>query len=113
MKQLKEKAMIPQEVIAKFNPALQESVSAVNLPEVQEMIRRLGQYGLAVALPHMHEDGRMVPLPDDMYSYESKLQVSFRRRADSKDEPSLPVMWQCSGKVNSVAHCSAECGVCC
>ena len=105
--------MITEEMVNRFNPELQESVRAINLPEVQDMIKRLGRYGLAVALPHMHENGKMVPLPDDTYSYESKLQVSFRKRGDVKAEPSLPVMWQCGTEINSVAGCSAECGVCC
>lgn len=110
---IEEKTMIAEEVIQKFSPELQESVRAVNLPDVQDMIRRLGQYGLSVALPHMHENGRMVPLPDDTYSYESKLQVSFRKRADVKTEPSLPVAWRCGKEISSVAHCSNECGSCC
>ena len=104
--------MVAEEVIARFSPELQDAVRAVNLPEIQEIIKKLGGYGLAVALPHMHENGRMVPLPEDTYSYESKLQVSFRKRADEKIEPSLPVMWQCGKDVNSIAHCSSECGVC-
>ena len=106
--------MVTEEMIKRFdNPELQESVRAVNLPEVQEIIKRLGRYGLAVALPHMHENGRMVPLPDDTYSYESKLQVSFRKIGDEKAEGSVPVMWQCGKEVTSVARCSQECGQCC
>lgn len=106
--------MVTEEMIKRFdNPELQESVRAINLPEVQEIIKKLGKYGLAVALPHMHVNGRMVPLPDDTYAYESKLQISFRKRGDEKDEVSVPVMWQCGKELTSVAYCSQECGVCC
>jgi len=105
--------LVAEEVIELFSPELQEAVRAVNLPDVQDMIKKLGKYGLAVALPHMHENGRMVSLPSDTYSYESKLQVTFRKRGDVKVEASLPVMWRCGSEVGSAAYCSAECGRCC
>lgn len=105
--------LIPEETISLFSPELQDSVRAINLPDVQDMLKRLGRYGLGVALPHMHEGGRMVPLPEDTYSYESKLQVTFRKRGDSKDEPSLPVMWRCGTEVGATAYCASECGGCC
>lgn len=105
--------MVSEEMVNRFVPELQDSARAVNLPEVQDMIKRLGRYGLAVALPHMHKDGKMIPLPDDTISFESKLQVSFRQVGDEEAESALPVMWQCGTEVNSVARCSANCGGCC
>ena len=108
-----EASLVSEDTIGSFSPELRDAVRAINLPEVQDMIKRLGQYGLAVSLPHMHENGRMVPLPEDTYAYESKLQVSFRKRGDKKDEPALPVMWRCGNEVGSSAYCSAECGGCC
>lgn len=106
--------MIAEEIIERFeSPVLQEAARAVNLPEVQDMIKKLGEYGLAVALPHMHVNGKMVPLPDDMCAYESKLQISFGKRDEVTDVPMVPVMWQCGKEIGSVASCVQNCGVCC
>lgn len=45
---------------------------AINEPEVQEAMKILSKYGLAVSMPHMHssDDGSLVPLPNDMVSFE-------------------------------------------
>ena len=105
--------LISEEVIASFNPELQEAVRAVNLPEVQDILEKLGKYGLGVALPHMHSEDGMVPLPENMVSSEDNLKVSFRKRDEPGDKSALPVMWRCGDEVNSVAYCGAECGGCC
>lgn len=106
--------MITEETIERFeHPALRESVRAVNLPEVQEMIRKLGQYGLAVALPHMHQEGKMVPLPEDMCAFEEKLKITFGKKDDESGVPMVPVMWQCGNEIDSVARCVQNCGGCC
>ena len=49
--------LVPEETIALFHPDLQRAVRAVNTEEIQEIMRQLGKYGLAVALPHMHTGG--------------------------------------------------------
>ncbi len=105
--------LVSEEVISSFHPELQDTVRAVNLPEVQKIMRTLGEYGLSVALPHMHTQEGMVPLPEDMISSEDNLKVSFRKRDESSLKPALPVMWRCGTEVNSVAYCGAECGGCC
>ncbi|MEQ1779372.1 MAG: hypothetical protein ABL863_12595 [Nitrosomonas sp.] len=105
--------LVSEEVISHFHPELQDAVRAVNLPEVQDILKKLGKYGLGVALPHMHNEEGMVPLPEEMVSSEDNLKVSFRRRDDVSAKPALPVMWRCGKEVNSVAFCGAECGGCC
>jgi len=44
-------------------------------------IRRVSEYGLAVALPHMHgEGGDLRPLPETKTIHESELRISFLNR---------------------------------
>jgi hypothetical protein len=105
--------LVPEDVIASFHPDLQASVRAVNTGEVQEILRQLGKYGLGVALPHMHTDEGMVPLPEDMMSSEDNLKVTFRKRNQKINSKALPVMWRRGEDISCVANCSAECGVCC
>ena len=105
--------LVSEDVIALFHPDLQHSVRAVNTPEVQEMLRQLGKFGLGVALPHMHTDEGMVPLPEGMIASEDNLKVTFRKRDEMTNSKALPVMWQRGEEISSVAYCNAECGVCC
>ena len=105
--------LVPEDTIAEFHPGLQASVRAVNSPEVQELMRQLGKYGLAVALPHMHTDEGMVPLPEDMIASENNLKVSFRKKDEPAKFPGLPVMWQRGEEISSIAMCRQECGRCC
>jgi len=47
-----------------MHPDIQRALDSVMRPEVQDLIRRVSEYGLAVALPHMHgEGGDLRPLP--------------------------------------------------
>ena len=105
--------LVNEDTIAKFHPDLQESVRAVNTAEVQELMRQLGRYGLGVALPHMHNEEGMVPLPEDMVASEDNLKVTFRKRDEPPKFDGVPVMWRRGEHIQSVAQCSQECGVCC
>lgn len=102
-------------IVSKVNNDIENSVNAINNFEVQEMIKKLSEYGLAVAVPHMHgEDGSFLPLPDEIVSFEDNLKVSFVRKEDLNSESIVPVMWRWDKKLHSIsvtAGCGLECRV--
>lgn len=96
-------------VLEEIHPVVQAAMDAVNLPEVQEMIRKLSAYGLAVAAPHFHgNDGTFLPLPSDRIILERRLQMTFPNSDDPSLEGSVPVMWRWNGELQTVASC-AQC----
>ena len=71
---------------------------AIDLPEVQEMLRRLSEFNLGIFMPHMHDEhtGEFHPLPDGVTKVESSLEVSFqltRQIARQTAGRFLPVGW--------------------
>ena len=57
-----------------IHPEILQGLKAVETEEVQEIIKMLAKYGLAVALPHSHGDnGNFLPIPDDYVVFESRL----------------------------------------
>lgn len=92
---------------------IRAAMDAANSPEVQEMIKKLAEYGLAVAVPHMHgQDGGFLPLPADVISLENGLKVEFVSQEEVDWESVLPVMWRWDEKAGSVvvaAGCGLEC----
>ena len=77
--------------------ALRTAQSAIHLPEVQEMLRKLSAYNLGIFMPHRHDDetGNFLPLPDNMMQVESGLEVSFQPTAGIAIQPDrfVPVGW--------------------
>lgn len=75
-------------------------------PEVQDLIKKLSEHGLAVCVPHMHrdEDGSFVPLPEDTVQSESDLKVSFVKRA-ALDQHDIPVAWRWNEGLEVVQSC--------
>jgi hypothetical protein len=53
---------------------------AIQLPEVQEMMRKLSAYHLGVYMPHMHDEktGVFQLLPEGVTQVEDNLRVSFQ-----------------------------------
>lgn len=102
--------MNTQENINKsIHPDIKRALNSIDLPEVQELIKRLSKYGLAVALPHAHaDDGSFLPLSDSKVSYESGLKISFVENDAPVLKSSIPVMWRWSGKTEAIASC-AQC----
>ena len=91
-------------------PVLRSAQAAVQLPEVQEMLRRLSGHGLGIFMPHMHDErtGDFLSLPDDVTQVEAGLEVSFRPAAEiaSQAERFLPVAWLWrAGGVSAAAAC--------
>ena len=78
-------------------PELRSAQAAVQLPEVQEMLRRLSSHGLGICMPHMHDDtsGDFLSLPDDVMQVEAGLEVSFQHAAEiaNQGDRFLPVAW--------------------
>ena len=78
-------------------PALKTAQAAMQLPEVQGMLRRLSAYQLGIFMPHQHDDGtgEFQSLPDEVMQVESGRAVSFQRMADiaTQAEPFLPMGW--------------------
>lgn len=92
---------------------LRKAQSAIDLPEVQEMIRRLGDYNLGVFMPHMHDErGAFLELPEDVVQIEEGLEVSFRPGAESAADPEryVPIGWAWRGDgPTAMAMCVMKC----
>ncbi|MEP7312497.1 MAG: hypothetical protein ABI859_07930 [Pseudomonadota bacterium] len=91
-------------------PGLRSSQAAVQLPEVQEMLRRLSGHGLGIFMPHMHDErtGDFLSLPDDVTQVEAGLEVSFRPAEEvaKQGDRFLPVAWLWrAGAVATAAAC--------
>ena len=83
-----------------------EAAEAIKRPEVQEMIRRLADYGLGVCVPHMHTEGtgEFAGLPHELVQSESQLQVSFVERS-LLTENDIPVAWRWYKELQVVETC--------
>ena len=58
-------------------PTLRTAQAAMQLPEVQDMLRRLSAFQLGIFMPHQHDEatGEFLPLPFDVMQVESGLAV--------------------------------------
>ena len=76
---------------------LQTAHAAIHLSEVQEMLRRLSEYGLGIFMPHMHDQqtGEFQPLDEQLMQVESGLEVSFHPATEISKHADryLPVAW--------------------
>ena len=91
-------------------PGLRSAQAAVQLPEVQEMLRRLSGHGLGIFMPHMHDKrtGDFLSLPDDVTQVEAGLEVSFQPAAEiaSQADRFQPVAWLWrAGAATTAAAC--------
>jgi len=88
---------VSQERVRGLPQSLQAAQAAIQLPEVQEMLRRLSAHHLGICMPHAHDDetGDFQALPDEVTQVESSLKVSFRPTQDIENEPErfFPVGW--------------------
>jgi hypothetical protein len=86
---------------------------AIELPEVQEMARRLSAYGLGVFMPHMHDSvGEMLPLPEGIVQVEGDdLRAEFlpaEQVIDTPEKQFVTVGWRWSAETKSMSgttHC--------
>jgi hypothetical protein len=76
---------------------LELAQAAIDLPEVQEMLRRLSDFKLGIFMPHMHDEhtGEFQPLSDEVTQVENGLEVSFRPSEEVANCTArfLPVGW--------------------
>lgn len=90
-------ATISQGISRGLPPALRTAQAAIHFPEVQDMLRRLSEYGLGICMPHMHDEqtGEFQPLAEALVQVESGLDVSFQPAADiaTHSDRFLPVAW--------------------
>ena len=91
-------------------PTLKTAQAAMQLPEVQYMLRRLSAHQLGIFMPHQHDDGtgEFQPLPDDQMQVESGRAVSFEsiEAIGRRNESFLPVGWVWrSGAMTVAAAC--------
>ena len=99
-----------EELIEALPEPLRKAQDSIKLPEVQEMVKKLSEYGLGVHMPHMHDsEGHFHPLPENTVSFENDLKVSFRNIEHPSTTRALPVGWRWSEKLQAVAYCD-ECG---
>ena len=93
---------------------LQIAQNAIDLPEVQEMLRKLSKYNLGIYMPHMHDDdtGEFRPLPTGFTQVEDALKVSFEpadQVADTVDRSYVPIGWFWVDGAHPMAVCTNRC----
>lgn len=91
------------------HPMVQRAERAIATPEVEEMMRRLAEYGLGVFMPHMHNEEGFAGLPLDTVQLEGDLKVRFVPRSDPLIRDAAPVGWVwdcCAAKVVSACYCT-------
>ena len=96
-----------------IDSGLATAARAIELPEVQELVKQLAAYGLGVSLPHMHDQaGNMVPLPEGVVQVEDDdLRASFvpaDQVVGTPDRQYLTVGWRWSEtekRASGTTHC--------
>ena len=91
-------ANVSQGSVLSLPQGLRAAQEAIQLPEVQEMLRRLAEFNLGIFMPHMHDEhtGEFHPLPDGVTQVESSLEVSFQQTRQIASQTAgrfLPVGW--------------------
>ena len=88
-------------------PTLKAAQAAMQMPEVQDMLRRLSTFKLGIFMPHQHDEvtGEFLPLHSDCIQVESGLAVSFQRPDEIANQAAsfLPVGWFWRAGASTVA----------
>lgn len=87
---------LSEQAAATLPKELRTAQQAIQLPEVQEMMRKLAVYNLGVFMPHMHDDaGRFQPSSEKYVQVEKGMRVSFAptEEIEKEEERYLPVGW--------------------
>ena len=88
-------------------PTLRAAQAAMQLPEVQDMLRRLSAFDLSLFMPHQTDEatGEFLPLHGDVMQVESGLAVSFPRLDEVANgaRSFLPVGWFWRAGASTVA----------
>jgi hypothetical protein len=85
--------------------------SAINLPEVQDIMRRLSAYNLGIYMPHMHDEktGAFRPLPAGMAQVEDNLRISFKSVDQLGRSNFVPVAWAWNDGPTPGGGCKSIC----
>ena len=90
-------ANVSRESVRGLPAALIVAQEAINLPEIEAMLRRLAEFELGIFMPHMHDEqsGDFQRLRDGLVQVESGLEVSFQplQGISSQKDRFLPVGW--------------------
>jgi hypothetical protein len=91
---------------------LAKAQRSINLPEVQDMLKRLASYNLGIYMPHIHDqEGAFQAMPDDVVQVEDDLTVSFKTEEELLQLPRMvPVAWKW---VENGPKIGATCGTWC
>ncbi|MGJ0507012.1 MAG: hypothetical protein ACR652_07695 [Methylocystis sp.] len=83
---------------------------AIELPEIQEMMRKLATYNLGIYMPHMHDEktGAFKVLPAGVTQVEDNLKISFQSE-DPQGRSYVPVAWLWRDGPTPGAKCAAIC----
>lgn len=102
----------PPNMIARLPAWAQTAQEAIDTQEVQDMIKRLGDFNLAVCMPHMHPEGpggtgrEMTELPPAVVQVERDLVNTFVPASEATDDDLLPVAWRWE---DGVVACAQTC----
>jgi hypothetical protein len=85
---------------------------AIQLPEVQEMMRKLSAYNLGVYMPHMHDakTGAFQLLPEGVTQVEDNMRISFQS-VDPPEHLYVPVAWIWRDGPTPGSKCKALCNL--
>lgn len=104
--------LTPEE-LGTLPPELRTAQEAIQLPEVQEMIRKLSAYNLGVFMPHEHDaSGRFQPGSAQRMQVEAGLRISFRPIDEvlAQRHRYVPVAWIWNANLPTPsAVCSQAC----
>lgn len=91
---------------------IQTAIEAVNLPEIQEMLKKLSKYNLGICVPHKHGEitGGFEGLPPNEIQMENNLEVSFMDISEISKIQAVPVAWRWQEDgINASAMCVSGC----
>lgn len=91
-----------------MHPMVKHANELVCTPEIQEIMRRLAEYGLGVCMPHMHESGQddFAPLLSGTVQVERNLKITFETDTTELRETSSPVAWRWNHGTQTVQACT-------
>ena len=99
-------------VTQSISPAVQRARDAIDLPEVQQILKRLADFNLGIYVPHVHLPHLdFGPLPPGQVQIEQGLRVRWASREEADALPNaVEVAWRWT---NDGVTCSADCTATC
>jgi len=91
---------------------LQLAQSAIEKPEIQEILKTLSKYNLGITMPHKHNEatGDFELLQENEMQIEEDLSVSFMLKEEASKINAVPVSWMWSeNAVTPSQQCVVSC----